>query len=362
MGISKHTAWLLPLLVLSCGGVGETNRVGEGAGTRASDDATNAPAVEPQADAAQVIDDQGGLYLVMHVGGAARIVLAPEASDDWADGVSVLEQRVGPTVVRQGIDRAQVPAALLAHQGELVSLEGVKGGLCTARIGAPAITSRVDDSLNWERFSGEELDDDGVKLPPVPDAEVAKTAWGSSSSGHALTADVTVVSGNCAGALYARTVGGGNEAVSIGPKTPASELRSLASRAFRALPEYAAIQDRAREESVKGNWDAGSAPEVRRVDVGGDTFLYVSNHVGEGCGEFNGGLEAIYRVVPAAAGSAPTLERVEVFEGGEQTFVGLRKREDGGLDVLYENTWVRRGGGAEPTTHTVEIPFIGCRC
>ncbi len=361
MGISKHTAWLLPILVLSCGGVGETNRVGNDDGNLASTDATQeAPSIDLDSEPAPV-DDADGLYLVMHVGGATRVVLAPEAGEDWADGVSVLEQRVGPTVVRQGISRAQVPAGLLAHEGELVRLEGAKGALCTARIGAASITARVDDSLNWERFAGEELDDDGVKLPPVSDAEVAKTAWGSSSGGHALTADVTVVSGNCAGALYARTVGRGNDRVSIGPKTPASDLRSLAGRAFRALPEYAAIQERANEESVKGTWDAGSTPEVRTVDVGGATFVYVSNHVGEGCGEFNAGLEAIYRLEPAAAGT-PSLVRIEAFEGGEQTFVGLRKRDDGNLDVLYENTWVRRGGSAEPTTHTVEIPFIGCRC
>lgn len=364
MGISKHAAWLLPILVLSCGGVGETNRVADDDGTLASSDATeatDAPSIDAEGETA-VLDDADGLYLVMHVGGTARLVLAPEAGDDWADGVSVLEQRVGPTVVRQGISRGHVPASLLAHEGELVRLEGAKGSLCTARIGAASVTARVDDSLNWERFAGEELDDDGVKLPPLSDADVAKTAWGSSSGGHALTAELIPVSGKCADALYARAIGRGNGAVTIGPRTASSELRALAHRAFRALPEYTAIQERAREESVKGSWDAGSTPEVRTVDVAGSTFLYVSNHVGEGCGDFNAGLEAIYRVEAAAAGAPPTLVRIDVFEGGEQTFVGLRKRDDGNLDVLYENTWVRRGGSAEPASHTVEIPFIGCRC
>lgn len=362
MGISKHTAWLLPILVLSCGGVGEAIPAASDDGTLASTDATEAPSTDAERTPA-VIDDADGLYLVMHVGGAARLVLAPEAADDWADGESVLEQRVGPTVVRQGVSRAHVPAPLLAHEGELVRLEGANGAVCTARIGSPSVTARVDDSLNWERFSGEELDDDGVKLPPLSDADVAKTAWGSSSSGHALTAELTPVSGKCADALYARAIGRGNDAVTIGAKTPGSELRALANRAFRALPEYAAIQERAREESVKGSWDAGSTPEVRAVDVAGSAFLYVSNHVGEGCGDFNAGLEAIYRVEPATtAGAQPTLVRIDVFEGGEQTFVGLRKREDGSLDVLYESTWVRRDGTDAPTSHTVEVPFIGCRC
>ncbi len=365
MGISKHTAWLLPILVLSCGGVGEANRAASDDGALASadaTDATDAPSIDDEGSSA-VMDDSDGLYLVMHVGGAARLVLAPEVDDAWSDGVSVLEQRVGPTVVRQGVARTHVPAPLLAHEGELVRLEGAKGALCTARVGAPSVTARVDDSLNWERFAGEELDDDGVKLPPLSDAEVAKTAWGSSSSGHALTAELTPVSGNCADALYARAIGRGNVAVTIGTKAPSGDLRTLATRAFRALPEYAAIQERAREESVKGSWDAGSTPEVRAVDVAGSAFLYVSNHVGEGCGDFNAGLEAIYRVEPAAtAGAPPTLVRIDVLEGGEQTFVGLRKREDGSLDVLYESTWVRRDGSTPPTSHTVEIPFIGCRC
>ncbi len=73
MGISKHTAWLLPILVLSCGGVGETNRVGNDDGNLASTDATQeAPSIDLDSEPAPV-DDADGLYLVMHVGGwAAR--------------------------------------------------------------------------------------------------------------------------------------------------------------------------------------------------------------------------------------------------------------------------------------------------
>jgi hypothetical protein len=234
-----------------------------------------------------------------------------------------------------------------------VRLVGEGGAVCEAVLGEISLLERVyPDGEDYARWSGTALDDRGRARPRLASETIALELWRSTdadpSAEHPLVAAVRAVSGDCDGAVAARV----DDAAALSATERASDaLESRALRAFRALPEHTRVGvdyetrwldevralegatarpgelalggERADAPTRSATWDthAEASPSVRTIVVGGETLVWVSASVGEGCGDFSAQLSALFR-----RSEDGELTVVRVFDGfaAELGAVGAR--------------------------------------
>jgi hypothetical protein len=300
----------------------------------------------------------------------------------------------GAFAAERSVAAGRLSAESRALVGRRVRLVGARGAVCEAVVGEISLLERVyPDGEDYARWSGTALDDRGRALPRLSPDMIARELWrqaggdertGGEAADHPLVAALRPVSGDCDGAVAASTTSDARPTLST-PERPSDALESQALRAFRALPQHARVEvdyetswleevralereseaarrgelalggERAEAPKLRATWDThGEArPTVRQVVLGGETLVWVSAAVGEGCGDFSAQLSALFRRSDDGA-----LSVVRVLDGFASDLGAIAPRA-GGYSLFFED--VHADTAATDVTSLAPRSF-GCGC
>ena len=288
-------------------------------------------------------------------GGRAHVVLDP--SPDLTEATSPEVRSLEDPVVVASTPR-RLSSAAATWLGRRVRLYGATGALCEGVVGDVALVGRVSPhEATTARLQGR--DDEA---PPLSPAEVASEAWSIAAAADAVVLAGEVDAVGCEGAVWAGPADVPAPAFVLSEAADAAtEHRALA--AFRALPSWAAVEDRYRtdvREDRAARWDSHgeSRPTVNVIALGdGSRFVIVTADVGGGCGDFGASATAVFR--EDARGLTLT------GPPAEESFVPTAAVDvdgDGALDLVLPTGVRRARGGAFEHGEALRVPFLGCPC
>ncbi|HRH00601.1 MAG TPA: hypothetical protein PLR99_30360, partial [Polyangiaceae bacterium] len=336
-------------------------------------------------------------FPVVHAGKRPFLVLAASGARDaagaeLAEGAPRLVETdvEGAFAAQRAVAVGRLSDASRALVGRRVRLVGARGAVCEATVGEISLLERVyPDGEDYARWSGTALDDRGRALPRLSSEAIARELWrqtdaDGTAQDHPLVAALRPVSGDCDGAVAASTTSDARPTLST-PERPSDALESQALRAFRALPQHARVEvdyetswleevralerysaaarrgeialggERPEAPKLHATWDthAEARPTVRQVVLGGETLVWVSATVGEGCGDFSAQLSALFRRSDDGA-----LSVVRVFDAfaSELGAVGPRA---GGYALFFEDA---RADTSAPDVTSLAPRSFGCGC
>ncbi|MSP90544.1 MAG: hypothetical protein EXR79_01875 [Myxococcales bacterium] len=286
------------------------------------------------------------------------VVLEPAVAPDTTvgDGVFTALAREPVVRVRQGVRLGDVGAPVRGLVGQRVQLYDGVWPVCTARMARLAL--HVVFHRPWEStVLGRNPEQDLA----APASKFARAAWAHALAQPMLVAELDRVHGDCASATWARSLR--LPAVAAVPSQPASPAwQRKATALLRRLPQWREVQSDYRGATLSGRrtarWDAyGSGIHVSIVRGRGETWLHAAASAGEGCGEFWGSLQALWRVTGDL--DDPQRARVEqrgVDQAGEPLDLmgGADPDGDGSLDLLLRDGRVR---GRLESQERVEVPM-----
>lgn len=300
----------------------------------------------------------GGVYLVTAVEGKRYLYLAlDDVSADWGEGA--LSGPVGgdPMLALRAADRA--PAAFASWRGREVKAYAADGTLCAAKVGALSVvgggTPHFGEVQAWN--GDPSMSDDGKVVPPAERAELVFKMGGPHLVGE------LEVSGSCAPVVVIEGKTDGKAPQFFAPSEPFGEAEQAALKAFRALPEYKALQKEFKADwDGKGEWAA--QPFLRAFGAPGGKRYVVLSYAAPSCGDFGGSLSALFeerggKLVPLKLSDAPQFAPMALFDSdgdGEVEAVG-----PGGGFGSYETYFTTRDGALSPAQQ-VRYPFNDCGC
>jgi len=303
-----------------------------------------------------VISQNGKIFVVLNY--------SPEES--WGAGNPQLISDESPVVTRREIVDANLPGSLARRVGAPMHLFGAKGMVCHGKLGQLAMIGRVEPHFGERtRWQGGEEDENGIAQPPMTADEIAADAWQMSEMGIVLAAELIDVKGDCKSALFARSSALPAPGTFAARRAP-SALATRAIEELHALERYAEIDAYYRESSavVEGQaWeDIGSAnTEVKLFQSRSGSYVYVSAYAGEPCSDFEGRLEALWKV----EGQGKDARFSKIYEGaGSDEFAPTALVEldaDGSPTLLGVESSLRKhpeGFGVR----ALHVPFLDCRC
>jgi hypothetical protein len=279
------------------------------------------------------------------VDGAVVIDVAPE--DAWARGKLRVVSKGNPLVVRRA---AEPPRAKRGLAGKRMRLFSLEGPVCEATLADRyAIVAR-------------EADTDG----PDEAFELGQKV---------LVAELSDPSGDCKGARFARSAALPAPAIS---GVTAGALPEAVLAAYRALPAWKDLQKTwradpaAREHGAPREWDGGDkVRELWSLRAGTRTLVGVRSFTGFSCGEFGGGLWALFELDEKGT---PTLR----FDGTREETLELLKPHhavdldgDGEPELLFDGILshgnydlgvLKRNGSRYELRDGLEVSYHHCHC
>lgn len=398
----KHAALALVLIsTFACSVASLPDGSAESLEAEANPSAPAAPIVEAGATEPEVapapVAAAPATLPVVHAGKRAFVVLAPSGARDAA-GAELAEGP--PRLVETDVEGAfaaeravavgRLSAESRALVGRRVRLVGERGAVCEAVVGEISLLERVyPDGEDYARWSGTAKDDRGRALPRLSPEAIARELWGQTDAGepahdaadHPLVAALRPVSGDCDGAVAASDASPDQAGALSAPERPSDALESRALRAFRALPQHVRVGvdyqtqwleevraiERASESELglggerpeapklRLTWDthAEATPTVRQVVVGGETLVWVSATVGEGCGDFSAQLSALFR-----RSDDGELAVVRVFDGFAADLGAVASRPRG-YALFFPDAHAET---ATPDVTSLAPRSFGCGC
>lgn len=294
---------------------------------------------------------QPGLWLADQ--NSALLSATPDPS--WAEGALTL---AGDNRATRGVALARLPKALRGWLGRPVKVLGASGAVCETRLQRFAVRAQITpDPRTAEHWEG------CADGPPIPAETIAKEIWRLSAvGGRTLIAEF---SSPCKGALLAVDPDLPAPAIAA-PEPAAADVGEAALRAFRALPEYAALQARFRTEhpELEGAWDDRDARRsVSSLALPGrPALLLVSVETGSECSGFSASLTALWEAGPDGPGKV--LSAIDAHRLTPSAIVDLDGRggslllgPDGPLQVRS----VLRGGSQRPSFLSA-VPYFAGPC
>lgn len=277
-------------------------------------------------------------------------VLGTETQPEWARGRRRLVRREGPTIVTRPVRLRALPDEVRGQLRGTVRVSNDTGEVCRARLGRPRVLRHVD--AGWEIDTWNGLDGG----PRFTDAQVAEAAWRASAGFELLVAPLIRVSGDCDAGRWATRA-----APTFGHALTEAEPALLS--AFRELPSYRDLAEG--YESVRSyeegppveHWDerlGGSARAVHGFVANGRRFSLISAEADPGCGDFVGGLWALYEH------GADGLELVDTQGTGPYPVSGLADLDGDGVPEVL--AFRRLGVTSRSETVDVNALFLGCPC
>lgn len=306
---------------------------------------------------------RGGVYLVTTIEHQRYVYLAlDEAQDatraDW--GTGPLEGPLGGDPMLALRDAGKAPAAWASWKGREVAAYAADGTRCQARIESLSLvaggTPHFGEVQMWNGDAS--MSDDGRVYTPAERAELV-----FAMSTPYLVGELEV-EGSCAPVVVIEPAGGAaaRAPVFYPPSEPDADGEKVALKAYRALPEYKALQREWKGEwSGKGEW--ASHPLVRVYTGADKRYVAVSTSI-VSCGEFSGDLSVLFeerkgKLVPVPLDGAPELRPTALFDSDG----------DGAIEAVapgsgfgnYETYLTVRDGALTPAAQVV-YPFNDCGC
>ena len=289
------------------------------------------------------------------------IILNSDPHENWASGKSIPGKQ--ENVALRGVDEAQLPAELRAWKGRNVRVLGESRTSCEAKVIGFQLRAEVIPHFGsvqtWHGQAGE---------PALTPPQIAEEIWTMAQNGGRVL--VGKLAPSCPGLWALDAERAAPLAAAPAPEPADSELSARALRAARTLPDYANIQKSFEQtaESPKGRWEEYSnhATRVTAFRFAGQLKLVdVMMSAGNGCGDFEGTLTALYAIRKGTAdelqylGPGSSLTPSSAFD----------LDADGSLELLYGNA--HDGGGARLWRKTATgvsleelfgVPFLDCGC
>lgn len=287
-------------------------------------------------------------FVIHH--GRTFVVLRTQTSDAWGTGALTLLSREGPTVVVRDVVRSRLPSDVPARGARYTLREDARA-VCEVELGALRLLRRVDaDFVMADRWRGEEGGE------PQPDDVVAHEAWELVPSAELLVAEARTIAGDCANAHWGHPSSASPDVG--GPATIGTARLVSAFRALDAHRELQAAWQDAREYDEHphvAQWDArpGARSILRFTSHTGRRFALVTAQAHGGCGDFTGGLHALFEVPTRGAPILVTSDRI--YDATPRLLVDVDR--DDVPEIVFDSRIVHRSHTTDVTT-----PFLGCPC
>jgi len=293
---------------------------------------------------------------VIEATGGWWLVLDHRPSEQWRVGDPSLANTGDPGVVvlEAEVDRATLPAQVLAWHGRQVQLLDREQPRCIGVVGRVALLGPLEPPIG---FPG----DDGAHMS---EADLARTLWGMSAP--VLAARLELVSGDCSGSTWGRAADTPAPLIARGMAAP-PELASSALAAFQQLQAYAEIDqayhgsdnNEDNDEDKAGPWENadGGSPDVSLFEdqASGAALVVVSVMAGSHCSEFLGQLTGVWRVV------GDRLELLGVAEDYVVPEAAVDLEGDGTPELLFYHGVLQLEGGVAKQ-HELKVAYFGCPC
>ncbi len=293
------------------------------------------------------------------------VLSADPAHEQWATSAPTLVSKGSPVVVRREVDQTLLPKTMLRLAGRSMRLVGATGEVCRGTLAAPVLLSRVEPHFGERaRWNGEEEDENGLKIPALSDERLAEFAWDMTSDGKLLVAELVGTTGDCRDALFARAADLPALATATA-RRPAAALAMQAMAAFRKLSAYEAIEKTYRsssQASPSGSWTESQNADVSMAEfsTGKATFLWVSAFGGEGCSEFYGQMNVLWKV---SGTNAKKFEFSVVYEGDADFSPRLLMQLPGDeAPSLLGPESILRKDTKVYGVQDLHVPFLDCPC
>lgn len=273
------------------------------------------------------------------------VVLRTRTEPAWGAGPLRLAQRATPTVV---VRDADVPASALPPSATRMVLRRGREAACVAELGRPLLLRRA--YVPWETV-------DTWEREGTSDAKIAEELWALVPESELLVAEAVALEGDCAGADWA------NPARDAPTLAPASISRPRALRAFRRLQDYRGYQDDYRRlaeelgETGPARWEERPHAEltVTTLRSNGRRFALVSALAEPGCGDFSGGLWALFEDTEHG------LTLLHSRSATETPVALIDVEGDGIPEVVLSEEIIRGEPSADDSIHVTTPSFI-CPC
>jgi hypothetical protein len=257
------------------------------------------------------------------------------------------------------------PAAQRALAGKRVRLFSFAGPVCEATLADRfAIVAREADAWLQDR-------------PPAKEERAQLAAELFEMGQTVLVAELKDVSGDCKGARFARAAALPVPAM-VTAEPPPPVLREPVLAAYRALPAWKSLEKTwradaaSKEPGAPREWDGGKeVRELWMIKTPARTLVGVRSFTGFSCGEFGGGLWAIYEL---DGKGAPTLR----FDGTQRESLELLRPHhaidldgDGEPELLFDGILahgnydlgvLKRAGARYDTAGGLSVSYQHCHC
>ncbi len=364
--LARTALFVLTTLVLGCskpqtpvqlqGSSSAKSVVVESSSTVSTDKPEATPGQIDPSEFAHVVSDHGSTFVVLS---------ADSEHERWALGAPTLVSKDSPVVVRREVDQTLLPKAMLRLAGRSMRIFGTAGEVCRGTLAAPAFLSRAEPHFGErEHWSGDEEDENGLKIPAFSDERIAEIAWDMTSDGKLLVAELVGTTGDCQDALFARATDLPALATAAA-RRPSVSLTAQAMAALRKLPAYEAIEKSYRSSSQATSsvsWTESQNAEVSMYEfsTGKATFLWVSAFGGEVCSEFSGRMNVLWKVKGT---NAKTFEFSVLYEGDAEFNPRMLVRLPGDeTPSLLGRESILRKDTKVYGVQDLHVPFFDCPC
>lgn len=310
--------------------------------------------------------DPAEFSYVVNDGGSTFVVLSAKPEPErWALGAPKLVSKDSPVVVRREVDQTLLPKTMTRLAGRSMRLVGTAGEVCRGTLAAPMLLSRVEPHFGARQgWSGDDEDENGVKIPAFSDERIAEIAWDMTADGKLLVAELVGTTGDCRDALFARATELPTLSTVVA-RRPSASLVAQAMEAFRKLPAYEAIEKTYRSSnqakpSVSWTDSDGADVTMQEFSTSKGTFLWVSAFGGEVCSEFSGRMNVLWKV---SGTNAKKFEFGVLYEGdGEFTPHMLMQFPGDEVPSLLGRESILRKDTNVYEVDQLDVPFLDCPC
>lgn len=292
-----------------------------------------------------------GMYPVLNNPGTrAFAVIHLETQPEWSRGRVRLERREGPTLMTRPVRMRSLPTEVRAQLRGTVRVSSNTAEVCRARLGRPRVLRHVDAGWEVDRWNGLEGE------PRYSNTQVAAEAWAAAEGFEVLVAPLIRVRGNCATGRWAT-----RSHVTFGQTLQHAEPALL--EAFRALEDYGYLAEGYQSlgsedgQPLAEHWDAranASFRQVRSFVARGRRFSLIAAEAEVGCGDFTGGMWALFEHGPDG------LVLVDTQSTGAYPVGGLADLDGDGVPEVL--SFRRIGSTTTGETVDVNALFLGCPC
>lgn len=256
------------------------------------------------------------LRLVTQMGGSPAVILEASPEESWARGEArIVYYEDGEMLTRKDVEYSALPADLFGWLTQEVKLFNGKEEVCEGSVKRLSMRGSLYISDKEYPFGRDAKED------PMTQEELTQAAWESSSVW--LVAELSTTGEGCEEALFAR-LSELPAPAQARPEDAPESLKDLAIDRLHKLPAFAELKSDFESYSWYGEGATTEELEAERADrisswqqsyassaevnlfkaTDGTTLVFASVYAGGGCGDFDGGLWALWKVV----GSASTRE------------------------------------------------------